>query len=227
MKQKLAVVSASWAITAIAVLGAAQSSNAQDLRSRYSRQTIQPIAQAAPSGSAPASSTITPTKATALPSQYGIIRSISGNNIEVRGLDGTTRQIAVSGEFQSYASGLQQGSVVGFDTDAATGNLTKLEAAQVDRTVSGTISAINGDQVTVISPSGESITTPVSTATIARMGLTAGKELIVTTYQGTWATKICCPATPAPVSNIVPTPVPQPIGAPFLPPAPKPVPGLW
>lgn len=236
MKRNLAIATASLAIASAAILGMTKSSNAQDLRSTFSRQNLPantqkdtaPNANGLPSGN---NSSITPDSkggaATNLPGQYGIVRSVSSNGVEVRMLDGTTKQMPVTGEMNSYASGLQPGSVVGFDTDPASGNLTKLEAAQVDRTVSGTVSSIDGDKVTVQSATGESITTPLSSATIARMGLTPGKELIVTSYQGTWATKVCCPATPAPVSNVVPTPAPQPVGAPFVPPAPKPVQGLW
>jgi hypothetical protein len=227
MKRTLAVVSTSLAIASVTVLGMVQSSNAQDLRSTFSRQTLPANAQnnAASSGK---DASLTPNaKAGNLPAQYGIVRSVSDKGVEVRMLDGTTQVMSVTGEMMSYASGLQRGSVVGFDTDAASGNLTRLESAQVDRTVSGTVSSIEGDQVTVQSSTGETITTPLSSATIARMGLAPGKELIVTTYQGTWATKVCCPETPAPVSTVVPTPTPQPVGAPFLPPPPKPVPGLW
>jgi hypothetical protein len=242
MKRNLAIVSASLAIASATILGMSKSSNAQDLRSNFSRQTLPSVAQkgTAPSGKDTSVSPTSPSpsskdtsispnaKATSnLPGQYGIVRSVSDNAVEVRMLDGTVKQMPLTGDTMSYANGLQPGSVVGFDTDAASGNVTKLEAAQVDRTVSGTVSSIEGDKVTVQSSTGESITTPLSSATIARMGLTTGKELIVTTYQGTWATKVCCPATPAPVSNVVPTPAPQPAGAPFVPPAPKPVQGLW
>jgi hypothetical protein len=228
MKRNLAIVSASLAIAAAAVLGMTTSSKAQDLRSTFSRQTLPANAQkdAAPGGK---DSSISPdAKATSnLPAQYGIVRSMTGDSLEVRMLDGTVKQMPMTPEMVSSASSLQKGSVVGFDTDPASGGLTKLESAQVDRTVSGTVSSIEGDQVTVQSSTGESITTPLSSATIARMGLTTGKELIVTTYQGTWATKVCCPATPAPVSNVVPTPAPEPVGAPFVPPPAKPVQGLW
>jgi hypothetical protein len=235
MKRNLAIVSASLAIASATILGMSESSKAQDLRSNFSRQTLPSNAaqkETAPSGKdtsiSPDAKTISPdAKAGNLPGQYGIVRSVSSDAIEVRMLDGTTKQMPVTGDMMSYASGLQKGSVVGFDTDPASGNLTKLEAAEVDRTISGTVSAIEGDQVTVQSSTGESITTPLSSATIARMGLTNGKELIVTTYKGTWATKACCPTTPAPVSNVVPEPAPQPAGAPFVPPAPKPVQGLW
>jgi molybdopterin-binding protein len=227
MKRNLAIFSASLAIAAAASLGVTNSSNAQDLRSSFSRQTL-PSAAQEDTAQGGAETPISPdAKAGNLPGQYGIVRSVSSDAIEVRMLDGTTKQMPVTGEMMNYASGLQRGSVVGFDTDPASGNLTKLEAAQVDRTVSGTVSSIEGDQVTVQSSSGESITTPLSSATVARMGLAPGKELIVTTYKDTWATKVCCPETPAPVNTVVPTPAPQPAGAPFVPPPPKPVPGLW
>jgi hypothetical protein len=246
MKKNLAIISASFAIAAVAALGMAQSSSAQDLRSKYSRRgtqlfsqadTVQPIpapgsAQPAPgTGGAVApdskGTSISPSsKPGSLPSQYGIVRSVAGDTLSVRMLDGTTKQVPVASGITPSLGGLQRGAIVGFDTDPS-GAITKLEPAEIDKKVAGTVSSINGDQVTVLSSTGESITTPVSTATISRMGLAPGKELIVTTYKGTWASKLCCPETPpAPVSNVVPQPEP-PVGAPFVPPAPKPVQGLW
>lgn len=247
MKKELTIIGASLTIAAVAALSMAQSSSAQDLRSKYSRQTVQILSQADstrvnpapgsldpntpvsnPGASGAQGAAITPgSKAGNLPAQYGIVRSVSGDTLSVRMLDGTIKQVPATGNLSSSLGTLQRGSVVGFDTDA-NGNMTTLQAAEVDKSVSGTVSSINGDQVTVLSSSGESLTTPMSSATIARMGLVPGKELIVTTYKGTWATKVCCPETPAPVSNIVPEPAPQPpVGAPFTPPPPKPVQGLW
>jgi hypothetical protein len=250
MKKKLAVVGASLAIASVAVLGIAQSSSAQDLRSKQSRSNLFAQAdstQTVPPPSAPAPNTSGPNNAPAskapasdakgaaigpnskagnVPSQYGIVRSVSGDNVSVRMLDGSTKQVAVTGDQASSLSTLQPGSILGFDTDPS-GAVTKLQSAEVDKKVAGTVSSIDGDRVTVLSSTGESLTTPVSSATISRMGLVPGKELIVTTYKGTWATKICCPQTPAPVSNVVPEPAPQPAGAPFVAPAPKPVQGLW
>jgi hypothetical protein len=241
MKKNLALISTSIVIAAVAALGTAQSSDAQSLRSKYSRQTLQLISQAgttevvpapatAPAPSSPSDAqggAITPaSKPGSIPAQYGIVRSVSGDTVSVRMLDGTTKQMSVASTVSPSLSTLQRGAIVGFDTDPS-GAVTKLETAEVDKTVSGTVSSINEDQVTVTSSTGESITTPVSTATIARMGLVPGKELIVTTYKGTWASKICCPQTAPPVSN-VPEPAPQPpVGAPYVPPAPKPVQGLW
>ncbi len=240
MKKNLALISTSIVIAAVAALGTAQSSDAQSLRSKYSRQTVQLISQAGTTEVVPAPATapsaspsgaqggaITPaSKPGSIPAQYGIVRSVSGDSVSVRMLDGTTKQMSVASSVSPSLGTLQRGAIVGFDTDPS-GAVTKLESAEVDKTVSGTVSSINEDQVTVTSATGESITTPVSTATIARMGLVPGKELIVTTYKGTWASKLCCPQTAAPVST-VPEPAPQPpVGAPFVQPAPKPVQGLW
>ena len=246
MKKNFALLSTSIVIATVAALGVTQSSDAQSLHSKYSRQNSQVISQAgtseivpapgAPAGT-PASITpnsgaqggaITPaTKPGSIPAQYGIVRSVAGDTVSVRMLDGTTKQMSVASSVSPSLSTLQRGAIVGFDTDPS-GAVTKLESAEVDKTVSGTIASIKEDQVTVTSSTGESITTPISSATIARMGLVPGKELIVTTYKGTWASKICCPQTPAPISNVFPEPAPQPpVGAPFVQPAPKPVQGLW
>jgi hypothetical protein len=186
-----------------------------------------PASKAAPASDAKGAAIGPNSKAGNVPSQYGIVRSVSGDNVSVRMLDGSTKQVAVTGDQASSLSTLQPGSILGFDTDPSSGAVTKLQSAEVDKKVSGTVSSIDGDRVTVLSSTGESLTTPVSSATISRMGLVPGKELIVTTYKGTWATKLCCPQTPAPVSNVVPEPAPQPAGAPFVAPAPKPVQGLW
>ncbi|WP_404785320.1 hypothetical protein [Altericista sp. CCNU0014] len=246
MKRILTVVGIPSLVAAVVLIGAAQSSSAKEVQSKFSRQTPQSIlAQEQPGSSTPPDSSITPAGSTTpdssitpasgggsaaakkLPANYGMVRSTGNGVLEVRTLDGTSKQLTIPPELSASTSGLQRGSLVGYDTDAS-GNVTRLEPAEVEREFKGTVSAINGDQVTLQSPSGETMTTPVETATIARMGLTPGKELTVSTYKGTWATKICCTETPAPVNNIPvvpePTPVPQGGGTPV---APTPVRGMW
>jgi hypothetical protein len=238
MKRILTVVGLPSLVAAAVLIGAAQSSSAKEVQSKFSRQTpqsflaqTQPDSSITPAGSTTPDSSITPAAgggtSKKIPTSYGMVRSTANGALEVRSLDGTTKQLTVPPNLSTSASGLQKGSLIGYDTDAS-GNLTRLEPAEVEREFQGTVSSINGDQVTLQSPSGETFTTPVETATIARMGLTTGKELKVTSYKGTWATKLCCTATPAPVNNIpvvpAPTPVPQGGGTPV---APVPVRGMW
>jgi hypothetical protein len=239
MKRFLTVVGLPSLVVASALIGLAQSSNAQVAQSRFSRQSSQhllaqsqPDTSITPAGSVAPDTSITPNSggaasATKLPTNYGMVRSSSNGMLEVRTLDGTTKQLTVPSNLTTAASGLQRGTLVGYDTDAS-GALTRLEPAAVEREFTGKVSSINGDQVTLTSATGETFTTPVETATIARMGLVPGKELKVTTHVGTWATKICCTETPAPVTTIPvvpePTPIPRGGGTP-VPPAP--IRGLW
>lgn len=238
MKRFLIVLGLPSFVAVATLIGVAQSSNAQAVQSRFSRQTPQSfLAQSQPDSTVtPSSGAITPSGSTTagggqtpakLPANYGLVRSAANGVLEVRMLDGTAKQLTIPSGVATPASGFQRGDLVGFDTDPA-GNLTRIEPATVEREFKGTISSINGDQVTLLSPSGETFTTSVETATIARMGLTTGKELKVTTHAGTWATKICCTETPAPVSTIpivpAPTPMPQGGGTPV---APVPIRGLW
>jgi hypothetical protein len=232
MKRFLTVVGLPSLVVAVTLVGAAQSSSAQEIQSKFSRSTPQSIlAQSQPDASiTPAGSTTSPGSTPAkpkLPANYGLVRSMANGMVEVRSLDGTAKQLPIPSTLAASASGLQPGSLVGFDTDAS-GGLTRIEPATVAREVQGTISAINGDQVTLLTSSGETFTTSVDTATIARLGLVPNKELKVTTYDGTWATKICCTETPAPVSTIpiVPAPTPMPQGG-GMPVAPQPIRGLW
>jgi hypothetical protein len=207
MKRISTVICIPFLAATVATLGPAQSSSAQDLVSRQASRQV--IAQQDPSitpSPAPENSpsSITPSTSTSgLPTNYGLVRSVSNGMLDIRTLDGNSKQIPIPSNLTSAASTLQQGSLVGFDTDA-TGNLTRLEPPAVDRKLEGTISAVEEDQITVQSASGETMTTSVDSATIARLGLAPGKEVSVTTYQGTWANLICCvekppiPVTPIP-----------------------------
>jgi hypothetical protein len=231
-----------------AVFGSTQASSAQDLNSRFSRQTPRSVIAAdpvpptpgtpgtsiTPAGQEPSitpagqETSITPSGKANLPGNYGIVRSVSSGMLEIRSLDGTTKQVTVPDSLATSASGLKRGSLVGYDTDAS-GNLTKLQPPVTDRTLTGTVSEIKGNQVTIKSETGESITTPVDPATISRMGLNTGSQLTVTTFKDTWATKICGAVTPppAPVTETPVTPQPIPTGGAVSPPPPKPVTGLW
>jgi hypothetical protein len=208
-----------------------ESSNAQALDSRFSRQTPQSIidTDSATIAAEAKDTSITPSAKANLSSNYGIVRSVSNGTLDVRLLDGTSKQLTISESLAASTSQLKRGDLIGFDTDAS-GGLTKIQPPEVDKTIEGTVSAIDGNQVTVKTASGESITTPIETGTINRMALAPGSQLKVTTFKDTWATKICGAVTPPPppVSNVpVETPTPIPIGGATTPPAPKPVTGLW
>ena len=157
----------------------------------------------------------TPTAATRLPARYGLVRSYSGNTLEVRGLDGSFKRYTLTPEMAA-AMDLGKGELVAFDADDG-GQITQIKPPAVESVLEGTVSSIEGELVTVTSLSGESVTTPVPYSTIERLALAPGKELMVIQYQGTWATKICCP----PVAAVPETP----IGGIELPP--EPVQGLW
>jgi hypothetical protein len=247
MKRILIATGLPFLVVVTAVFGSTQSSSAQDLNSRFSRQTPRSVIAADPIAQAPGTqepsvapgtqepsitpagqeTSITPSGQANLSANYGMVRSVSSGVLEVRSLDGTTRQITVPESLATSTSGLQRGTLIGYDTDAS-GALTKLQPPAVDRTVSGTVSEIKGNQVTITSANGESITTPVEPSTISRMGLNTGSQLTVTTFKNTWATKICGAVTPppAPVSE-TPAPEPIPTGGAVSPPPPKPVTGLW
>jgi hypothetical protein len=249
MKKKSVVMGLPLLVITVATFGVVQTSTAKELASKFSNSAPRsilaqqntpvpqgdpsvpqntPIPQGTPSapapqgGAAPApqGASITPGTPTGLPTTYGLVRSASNGALEVRLLDGTSKQLTVPSNLAGSASGLQQGSLIGFDQDAA-GNLTRLEPAEVDRTVEGTISSIDEDMVTVQSSSGETMTTPIDTATIARLNLVPGKGVKVTSHKGTWATTVCCvEAPPAPV-----TPQPPSGGGTIQ--APTPTRALW
>lgn len=248
MKRILITTGLQFLVVVTAVFGATQSSSAQDLNSRFSRQTPQSVIVADPIAQAPGTqepsitpgttqepsittagqeTSITPSGQANQLANYGIVRSVSSGVLEVRSLDGTTRQLTVPESLATSTGGLQRGSLIGYDTDAS-GALTRLQPPAIDRTISGTVSEIKGNQVTITPANGESITTPVDPSTIARMGLNTGSQLTVTTFKDTWATKICGAVTPppTPVSD-APAPEPIPTGGAVSPPPPKPVTGLW
>jgi hypothetical protein len=236
MKKKSVMMGLPLLTVTVVTFGMVQTSNAKELASKFSNSAPRsivaqgtPVPQGDPSipqntpipqgtppapvpqgGAAPTpqGASITPNTpaGSGLPTNYGLVRSASDGVLEVRLLDGTSKQLTVPSNLAGSASGLQQGSLIGFDQDAS-GNLTRLEPAEVDRTVEGTISSIDEDMVTVQSSSGETMTTSVDTATIARLNLTPGKGVKVTSHKGTWATTVCCveeppaPVTPQPPSG--------------------------
>lgn len=191
-------------------MGTAQPSNAQEFQPNSS-----PLA---PRNSSTAQGgTITPAESEAdkMPMYYGIVRSSSDSMLNIRTLEGESRQMTIPREITTSASGLRRGDLIGYSMDDA-GNLVSIKPPEVEREFKGTVSDIQGDQVTLVSASGESMTTSLDTATIARMGLVPGKPLKVMSYVGTWATKVCCDeVAAAPRAIIRPTPtVPPPMPLP-------------
>ena len=161
-----------------------------------------------------------------LPSNYGLVRSINGSTLQVQLLDGTSASYPLAGTIEPNSTlGIARGDLVGFDLDDS-GTVTRVEPPTVSQAFEGRVTDIDGDQVTLTSDAGELLTTTIMPNTIARKGITPGKELIVTEYQGTWATKICSPKPP-PVVEIPAIP-PAPVGGPELPPPiSEPIPALW
>jgi hypothetical protein len=227
MKHALSVLGLPIVIAVMASFGVATSSSAQNISPKYSRSPVQSVlAQSDPAGSTGGGSTITPSdkgKGSNLPGEYGVVRNVSGNTVEVRTLDGTSKTLTVA-DAGSLAS-VKRGDIIGYDVDKS-GAVTRLEPPAVEKAFEGTVSAIDEDQVTVTSATGETLTTTIRPSTMARLGLTTGKQVTVTTYQGTWATKVCCVEPPAP-PPVEETPVqPPPQGGVEVPP-PEPVKGLW
>ena len=164
-----------------------------------------------------------------LPSTYGLVGNdfSGGTTLRVRTMDGVAQTYSVSPEVARTLN-LRRGELVGFDTDEA-GMITSLRPPSVARQYQGTIqniaySDIDGADVGTITlalPDGSVETTQASAATIANSGLGQGDDLVVTEFQGTFATKLCRPLAAAPDPIIEPEPV-------ILPPSdPLPVPALW
>ncbi|WP_299489729.1 hypothetical protein [Acaryochloris sp. IP29b_bin.137] len=162
-----------------------------------------------------------------LPGNYGIVRSYNGQNLEVRLLDGTNKSYSVP---EGTTTPLNQGDLVGFDVDDA-GMVSKVQPPAVDEVIRGTITDVDLESQTVtLLPEGADapVDTRISQGTISRLELEPGKEIMVTKYQNTWASKVCLPRAAAPV---VAPPVQEPIvpfgGAEPDPIPSEPIPALW
>lgn len=229
MKHALSILGLPIFIAVIASFGVAMSSSAQTFSTKYSRSPIQSVlAQSEPQGGAGSGSgsTITPSdkaKGSNLPSEYGVVRNISGNTVEVRTLDGTSKTLTVSDP--GPLASVKRGDIIGYDVDKS-GAVTRLEPPEVENAFEGTVSAIDEDQVTVTSATGETLTTTIRPSTAARLGLAPGRQVTITRYKGTWATKVCCVEPPAPPAPYEPPPPQPPAGGVEQPP-PEPVKGLW
>lgn len=162
-----------------------------------------------------------------LPGNYGLVRSFDGQNLEVRLLDGTQKTYAVP---EGTSASMEPGDLVGFDVDDA-GMVSKVQPPAVDEVIRGTVTEVDLESETVtLLPEGADapVDTRISQGTIAQLGLEPGKEVMVTKFQGTWASKVCLPRAAAPV---VAPPVQEPIvpfgGAEPEPIPSEPIPALW
>lgn len=232
MKNVLSVLGLSAALAIAANLGAATSGSAQNSSPKYSRSPVQSgLAQAGGAGQpdSGSGSTITPSdqaKGSNLPSQYGVVRNVSGNTVEVRTLDGTSQTLNAPDSMSGTVGSLKRGDIIGYDVDKA-GTVSRIEPPEVEQAFEGTVSAIDEDQVTVTSASGETLTTTIRPSTIGRLGLAPGKQVTITRYKGTWATKVCCVEPPPPPAPVEPPPPVQPPTGGVEQPPPEPVKGLW
>ncbi|BDM80656.1 hypothetical protein [Acaryochloris marina] len=163
-----------------------------------------------------------------LPGNYGLVRSYDGQNLEVRLLDGTQKTYSVP---EGTSASLEQGDLIGFDLDKEGTMVSNVQPPVVDEVIRGTVTDVDLESETVtLLPEGADapIDTRVSQSTISRLGLEPGKEMMVTKFADTWATKVCLPRAAAPV---VAPPVQEPIvpfgGAEPDPIPSEPIPALW
>jgi molybdopterin-binding protein len=150
----------------------------------------------------------------------GIVQSVSGDKVEMSLGSGVTESYTVPPEALKGMT-LRDGMFVQLTADSK-GNVQEVQPPEVEKVINGVVSSIDGDQVTLQLPDGSTETTTVSPQTATQMNLANGSPIVVTTYKGTVATKICpgaVAAQPAPIAP--PAPVPEPIAAPE--PAPEPI----
>lgn len=166
----------------------------------------------------------------ALPGNYGLVRSYNGQNLDVRLLDGTEKSYSVP---EGTTAELKQGDLVGFDVDDE-GVVSKVQPPAVDEVIRGKVTNIDTESQTVtLMPEGTDapVDTQISPDTIAKLGLEPGKEVMVTRFQGTWASKVCLPKAAAPVAAPPVEEPATPLGgidaAPEPIPAAEPIPALW
>lgn len=124
-------------------------------------------------------------------SQYGLVRSLKGDQLSVRLIDGTARTYKVAAN--SATQTFRRGSLVGFDVNG-NNQIVKLDSARVRRVFEGTVIVVEENKLGLVSPTGEQLVTSLSKDKINRMKIEPGRTLRVTQYEGTWATKVCLPA---------------------------------
>ena len=164
-----------------------------------------------------------------VPGNYGLVRSYNGENLEVRMLDGTEKSYTVP---EGTSTELKKGDLVGFDVDDA-GEISEIQPPTVDEVIRGTVTDIDMESqtVTILPEGGDApVDTRISESAISNLALEPGKEVMVTKFANTWASKVCLPKAAAPVAA---PPVEEPIaptgGIEESPPAPaaEPIPALW
>lgn len=124
-------------------------------------------------------------------SQYGLVRSLKGDQLSVRLMDGTARTYKVAAN--SATQTFRRGSLVGFDVNG-NNQITKLAPPPVRRVFEGTVIVVEENKLGLVSPNGEQLVTTLSKDKIDRMKIAPGRTLRVTQYEGTWATKVCLPS---------------------------------
>lgn len=124
-------------------------------------------------------------------SQYGLVRSLKGDQLSVRLMDGTARTYKVAAN--SATQTFRRGSLVGFDVNG-NDKIIRLAPPRVRRVFEGTVIVVEENKLGLVSPTGEQLVTSLSKDKIDRMNIEPGRTLRVTQYEGTWATKVCLPA---------------------------------
>ncbi|WP_299485441.1 hypothetical protein [Acaryochloris sp. IP29b_bin.137] len=124
-------------------------------------------------------------------SQYGLVRSLKGDQLSVRLIDGTARTYKVAAN--SATQTFRRGSLVGFDVNG-NDQIVRLAPPRVRRVFEGTVIVVEENKLGLVSPTGEQLVTSLSKDKINRMKIEPGRTLRVTQYEGTWATKVCLPA---------------------------------
>ncbi|AFZ11031.1 hypothetical protein Cri9333_0027 [Crinalium epipsammum PCC 9333] len=164
----------------------------------------------------------------------GIISAYNGTNMEMRLGDGTSKNFEFNPNLLNSPN-IAKGAFVKLSVDENQ-IVQEVQPAEVAETVEGTVREVSGSQVTMELDDGKMITTTVAPAVSARMGLADGVRLMVTSFQGIGATKLCFGKTIQPPVTITPPAfVPEPptrIGGgepePIKPPkVRKPVRSLW
>lgn len=132
-----------------------------------------------------------------LPGNYGLVRSYNGQNLDIRLLDGTEKSYTIS---PGISVTPKQGDLVIFDVDDA-GMVSELQPPAVDEVIRGTVTEIDMESqtVTLLAEGADaSVDTRISQRTISKLGLEPGKEIMVTKYANTWASKVCLPKAAVP-----------------------------
>lgn len=166
----------------------------------------------------------------------GIITSSNGTSMEVKLGDGSFRNFEFNPNLLNSPN-IAKGAFVKLSVDENQ-IVQEVQVAEVEKTLEGTVRDVVGSQVMMELDDGTMETTTVAPAVSARMGIAKGVRLMVTSFQGIGATKLCFgKATPPPVTVSITPPVvvPEPptrIGGgepePIKPPKfRKPVPALW